>query len=126
GLAFGRLGRYYVALTGGLVTQFYTDRPAFRARLLHELAHLKNADVDKTYFSVAILPAFLVTAFLPFAVVAVLGPVLELSFSTTLSVAVLSVLVILIRNSVIRAREYYADVRASVWDGPHGALDRVL
>ena len=37
GLAFGRLGRYYVALTGGLVAQFYTDRPAFRAVVLHEL-----------------------------------------------------------------------------------------
>src|SRR5947207_11583062 len=29
-LAFGHFRRYYVVLTGGLVTQFYTDQPAFR------------------------------------------------------------------------------------------------
>jgi len=49
GLAFGRLGRYYVVLNGGLVTKFRTDQAAFRATLLHELAHLVNADVNKTY-----------------------------------------------------------------------------
>jgi hypothetical protein len=38
-----------VALGGGLVTQFYSDRPRFRAVVLHELAHLRNADVDKIY-----------------------------------------------------------------------------
>src|SRR5687768_6829314 len=37
GLAFGCPGRYYVALSGGLVTTFFTDRPAFRAVVLHEL-----------------------------------------------------------------------------------------
>ena len=61
-LAFGRLQRYYVALSGGLVTQFYTDRPAFRAILLHELAHLYNADINKTYFAIATWQAFAVTA----------------------------------------------------------------
>jgi Zn-dependent protease with chaperone function len=54
GVAFGRRGRYYVALSGGLISQFYTDRPAFRAMLLHELAHLKNTDVDKAYFALAV------------------------------------------------------------------------
>jgi hypothetical protein len=30
------------------------------------------------------------------------------------------------RNAVLRTRELYADVRASLWDGPTGALNRVL
>ena len=30
------------------------------------------------------------------------------------------------RNAVLRAREVYADVRASVWDGQAGALGRML
>ena len=38
----------------------------------------------------------------------------------------LSVLVYLTRNAVLRARESYADVRASTWDGTSGALARVL
>jgi hypothetical protein len=63
--AFGCLGRYYVRLTGGLVLMFDMDQPAFRARVLHELAHLRNADVNKTWFTVALLCAFVVTAILP-------------------------------------------------------------
>ncbi|MGH3043888.1 MAG: M48 family metalloprotease, partial [Gaiellaceae bacterium] len=62
GLAFGRPGRYHVALSGGLVTTFYTDRPAFRAIVLHELAHLRNRDVAKTYFTVSIWWAFVLVA----------------------------------------------------------------
>jgi Zn-dependent protease with chaperone function len=65
--AFGRLGRYYVSLTGGLVATFYTDRPAFRAVVLHELAHLRNADVNMTCFTVALWRAFVVVAILPAA-----------------------------------------------------------
>ena len=38
----------------------------------------------------------------------------------------LTALVYLTRNSVLRAREVFADVRASVPDGPHGALRRIL
>ncbi len=38
----------------------------------------------------------------------------------------LAALVYLTRNAVLRAREVYADVRASVPDGPHGALRRIL
>ena len=65
GLAFGRFGRYYVVLNGGLAVQFYVDRPAFRAVMLHELAHLRNGDVNKTYFTVAVWWAFLGVAPIP-------------------------------------------------------------
>jgi len=67
GLAFGRVRRRYIALSGGLMTQFYTDQPAFRAVLLHELAHLRNGDVDKTYLTLAIWRAFVAGALIPFA-----------------------------------------------------------
>ena len=40
--------------------------------------------------------------------------------------AVLALLVYLTRNAVLRSREVYADLRASVPDGPAGALRRVL
>ncbi len=124
-LAFGRLGGYYVALSGGLVTQFYTDQPAFRAIMLHELAHLRNADVDKTYFTVAIWWAFVVVALLPFVVIGLLQSQLAITLDLGLRVLPLTALVYLTRNAVLRTREYYADVRASMWDGSH-VLERVL
>jgi Peptidase family M48 len=127
GLAFGRLGQYYVALTGGLVTQIYSDRPAFRAVVLHELAHLRNADVDRTYFTNALWQAFLVAALLPFAASQVVSgrSAAEIA-SLSWRILPLIAMVYLTRNAVLRAREVYADVRASTWDGPSGALRRTL
>lgn len=124
GLAFGRLGRYYAALSGGLVTRFYTDRPAFRAILLHELAHLRNADVDKTYFAVAIWQAFVVAALAPLIAVQPYFLIFALDFSWR-AIALVA-LVYLTRNAVLRARELYADLQASKWDEPTGSLGRVL
>jgi len=125
GLAFGRLGRYYVSLTGGLVTQFYTDLPAFRAVVLHELAHLRNADVDKTYFAVSVWQAFLMAALLPLFLT-LFGNEWGYVFSIIWRVLALAALVYLMRNAVLRTREMYADVRASVWDGSPDALAKVL
>ncbi len=125
-LAFGRLGRYTVALSGGLIIQFAKDRAAFDATLRHELAHLRNADVDKTYLTVAITWAFVAVAIVPFAITLLMRPALGFVVGITWRVAALIALVYLIRNAFLRAREMYADVRASTWDGTNGALDRVV
>ena len=68
GQAFGYRGAYAVALSGGLVRQFYRQRSVFRGVVLHELAHIHNGDVDKTYFALALAAAFVVVALAPFAV----------------------------------------------------------
>lgn len=125
GLAFGRLGRYYVAIDGGLVMMFYTDKAAFRAVVLHELAHLRNRDVDETYFTIATWYAFLVGAVLPYALTLVDEPASYI-FSLSWRLLALVALVYLIRNAVLRAREVYADARAFGWDGFGGALRRVV
>ena len=69
--------------------------------------------------------AFLLVSVLPFAVVVAdegLGTILSLSWR----MLALALLVYLTRNAVLRAREVYADVRASVPDGEQGALRRIL
>ncbi len=100
-------------------------RPAFRAILRHELAHIRNRDVGITYFTIAIWYAFLLVAVLPFALT-LLDEGVGSIFSVTWRLLVLAALVYLTRNAVLRSREVYADVRASVSDGPDGALRRVL
>lgn len=132
GLAFGRRGQYYVVLTGGLISYYYTDRSAFQAVVLHELAHLKNADVDKTYFTMAIWYAFLAVAILPFALSLVVEIVrfgaseAVLLRELTWRAAVLAVLVYGVRNSVLRIREFYADARAMIQVGAPEPLGRLL
>lgn len=125
GLAFGRPGSHSVALMGALVTRQIADPPAFRSVVRHELAHLRNRDVDLTYATVSLWYAFLVVSVLPFVLV-----VADEGFDTVVALGwrllALALLVYLTRNAVLRAREVYADVRASVPDGPDGALRRIL
>lgn len=130
GLAFGRKGRYFVALTGGLVTRFYADRPAFESVVLHELGHLKNGDVDKTYLAIAIWQAFVAVALVPLAATVILSPSLRGAMNDAWILGwralALTALVYLARNSILRSREMYADLRAALWHGSGTALIRAL
>ena len=125
GLAYGHFGRYSVALTGGLVTRQIADPPAFDAVVRHELAHIRNRDVDTTYITLAIWYAFLATAVVPF-VLTLLDEGAETIARVSWRLAALALLVYLTRNAVLRSREVYADVRASIHDGRDGGLRRVL
>ncbi|MBI3536519.1 MAG: M48 family metalloprotease, partial [Chloroflexi bacterium] len=127
GSAFGILGRYKIALGGGLVTKFFTDRPAFRAVVLHELGHISNGDINKTYFAVAIWQSFLLVGVLPLAL-SQLGSNNELDFifALTWRTFALAGLVYLTRNAVLRAREVYADLRATLWEGTTSVIERVI
>jgi Zn-dependent protease with chaperone function len=125
GLALGHPGRYSVALTGGLVVKHAADPPSFAAVVRHELAHIRNRDVGITYFTVAVWYAFLLTSIVPFAFTLIDEQPATI-WSLAWRLAVLALIVYLTRNAVLRSREIYADVRASVPDGPDGALRRVL
>jgi Zn-dependent protease with chaperone function len=125
GLAFGHIGRYYVALSGGLVTQFFTDRPGFRAVVLHELAHLRNRDVSKTYFTISLWHAFVLVGVLPF-LVSLVDDGWNTAFDLGWRLVAMTLLVYLTRNAVLRARETYADVRASTFPGVIAPLTRIL
>lgn len=130
GHVFGRTRRHWVALSGGLVKQFQSDRPLFDAVLRHELAHLRNADVGKAFFSVALWWGFLLVALLPYLLQG-LTHAMKFAwpwrFHTAWRMVVLTGLVVLVRNSVLRVRELYADLRASELQGPQGgALERVV
>ena len=125
GLAFGHPGRYSIALTGGLIVKHAADPPSFAAVVRHELAHIRNRDVGITYFTLAVWYAFLLVAIVPF-VFTLLDESPATVWSLAWRLAVLAAIVYLTRNAVLRSREIYADVRASVPDGPSGALRRVL
>jgi Zn-dependent protease with chaperone function len=68
-VVFGAIGRYTVSLHSGLLTRWTSDPRAFDAVVLHELAHIRNRDVDITYLTVALRRVFLVAVLIPFAAV---------------------------------------------------------
>ena len=125
GLAYGHPGRYSVAISGGLVVKQIADPPAFRAVVRHELAHIKNRDVGITYSTVSIWFAFLAVAIVPFTLT-LFDEADTTVWSLVWRLGVLAALVYLTRNAVLRSREVYADLRASVHDGEQGGLRRVL
>ena len=128
-VVFGRHRRYYVALSGGFIAQrFYKDRESFRAVMLHELAHIQNGDVHKTCFTISLLLAFVATTLAPalFFLVWYLTTFHWLEAASLLfSGVVWTGAVVLSGLAVLRGREYYADVRASV-SGQASQIDRAL
>jgi Zn-dependent protease with chaperone function len=128
-VVFGHRDKYYVALSGSFIAQyFYGDKESFRAILLHELAHIHNGDVHKTYFTMSLWLAFMTTTLAPALLIAFwrLATLRWMDAVPLLLDAILWTAVIILSGlAVLRAREYYADVRASVW-GRISQIDRVL
>ena len=86
---------------------------AFDAVILHELAHIKNRDIDQTYLALAIWRAFVVAALLPLAVLLIVTRVLGEPQQLIWRVAVTALIVYSLRNAILRSREFDADARAA-------------
>ncbi|GAA2776165.1 M48 family metalloprotease [Saccharopolyspora taberi] len=119
-VVFGSNRRPTVCLHGGLVARRKGSPEAFRAVVLHELAHIRNRDVTITYATIALWRVFLALALLPFLVRNVYlfangaGTPLWSSYApgvtrNLLLTVVMVVLVFLVRSDVLRTREIYAD-----------------
>ncbi|QYX76917.1 M48 family metalloprotease [Streptomyces akebiae] len=121
---FGRSGRHRVALAQGTVRAFGLAPERARAVVLHELAHLRNKDVDVFYLTIALALAFVPTGLLPLAV-ALIGTPASGVLSVTWRSLALVALVWITCVSVLRIREYGADVRAASWGAGPGLLDVV-
>ena len=110
--AFGRPGRRFVAVSGEAVVATVRKPAALDAVILHELAHVKNRDIDQTYLALAIWRAFVVAALLPLVVTVIVQGYLGGWQRFLWRIAVLTLIVYLLRNAVLRSREFDADARA--------------
>jgi Zn-dependent protease with chaperone function len=125
--AFGLPWRHRVSLDAGLIIRHGADPAAARAVVLHELAHIRNHDVGRTYLTIAIWRSFLLVP-LPLLIILTIHPGLLatplrwepqrdaygwlLVGANTAAIAVLSIVVYLARNAILRARETNADALA--------------
>ncbi|MFG2715087.1 M48 family metalloprotease [Streptomyces goshikiensis] len=132
GLAFGRAGKRYVLLSRGLIALYDTDPGAFRAIVLHELAHLRNRDVDIAYLTLisswlfSRLVAIPVTLAFPLAVFAPSAGPASFYLGTAAGTLLVGLAVPLTRNAVLRSREFHADARAAAWETEGTGLAAVL
>jgi Zn-dependent protease with chaperone function len=123
GQAYGSSRRPVVVLTRAMLSILRGDirqygRPySFRATVLHELAHLANRDITRSYWAEAswiiLLPVFTLLLW-------VLGASTAPTwFKIVISLHVLAILLVieLIRRSILRGREHDADLRtALLWN----------
>lgn len=148
-VVFGRFRRYTVCLQAGLVARRAAAPGAFRAVVLHELAHLRNHDVAITYATVALWRTYLIAALLPTVVSdcwqllsgglfginsqSIFRPAAQVTSTREVVLsAFLVMLVYLARADILRHREIYADLDAAAWGadaghwhtGPPGRPDR--
>lgn len=123
--AFGRFRRRFVAISGGAVVMWNRQPPVFDAVVLHELSHIRNRDIDQAYLAVAIWRAFVVAALVPMAALLIFSRQLDSPPALLWRVVVLALLVYLLRNSILRAREFDADARVAQLD-PGTGLGQVL
>jgi Zn-dependent protease with chaperone function len=129
GLAFGRTGRECILVTGGLVACARADVSAFRSVIRHELAHVANKDIGKTYATLATWYAFILVAIVPWLVlqaIYLLRGEAWAYWAQAWRFAALTLFVVLVRNAILRSRESEADIRAAWWDGDDGSFERGL
>lgn len=134
GMAFGRIGKRAVLLSRGLVQLFDSEVPqnqeAFRAVLRHELAHLRNRDLDITQITLGLCRCYLVIALIPQLLVSLLGLAVDWHRSAEVVVTadqvVFAAVILFARGAVLRSRELGADARAVDWSGGTAGLRGVL
>jgi Zn-dependent protease with chaperone function len=123
--AFGHFRRRFVAVSGGAAVAAVRQPVAFEAVILHELAHIRNRDINQTYLALAIWRSFVVVALLPMAALLVFSREAGTPQRLLWRVAALALTVYLLRNSIVRSREFDADARVHELD-PDTGLGKVL
>ncbi|SCG34803.1 M48 family metalloprotease [Micromonospora coxensis] len=122
GNTFGTPPARYVRLDLGLVHAHRTAPAVFRTVVLHELAHLRNADVDLTRLAIALAWAFPLGVLAPFVVRFADADAGQLA-GDAWRLAVFVLVAQVSTWSVLRAREFAADARLT---GVDAATARAL
>ncbi|MFF0311478.1 M48 family metalloprotease [Streptosporangium sp. NPDC004379] len=140
GWAFGCYPRYHLRLNIGVLQAGREEtrarevavpgeehegvgRGAVESVVLHELAHLRNRDVDLTGLTLAAVWVFPVAVAVPsllFTLVHAPGRLLDTGLRMLIATALIAVLA----AAVLRSREHYADVRAAAAGGGPVTRDR--
>lgn len=134
---FGGFGQAYLMIPFAAIALFQQDTAAFRATVLHEMAHFYHRDVQKVYFARALTRAFALLILLPFLGFTLwslafsptsLAPLAKVEFvlSQFWGMLVMAGLVWLLYRAVLRAREVAADVQAGYWADTDAALEEAL
>lgn len=141
---FGTKQKFYIAISGGLIITFRKSLNKFKSIFLHEIGHLANRDVEKTYLAAAasrslsfILPISLGILVIPnlyYRLGMLYNGIVE-GYDLTYIISRMNLdqwglmvgglaiyflffwlFTFLLRNQLVRYREFYADARVVEWE----------
>jgi Zn-dependent protease with chaperone function len=119
---FGNRGKYYIAIPLGLVYEFKNDPEKYKPLFLHEVAHIFNGDVSKTFITLSIWSFFVnyMKIYIPLILILIAISLHAGKYDDLIwyiaSTIMISVVIYLSYNSILRIREFFADKRATLWD----------
>ena len=141
---FGTRNHLTIGMSGGLIRKFRRSVDGFKSIFLHEMGHLVNGDVEKTYLVVSTWRSLFLTLSIPLGVFLLYLAYLTLRifFSGVLAgydmdyiiesmnlgqgslllggialyLLIFLAIVYVLRNQIIRLREFYADARVLEWE----------
>ncbi|MEV4098078.1 M48 family metalloprotease [Streptosporangium saharense] len=119
---YGRRPRHRVMLSAATGLYTLTDTAKVTATLAHELGHLRNRDVDRTYLAVLAAACLALVTIVPVGLSAALTTDLAPALAVTWRDLVIALLLAGTWAAVVRAREHEADL----WGGglrPRDMLD---
>ena len=142
--AFGTKNNIYIGISRGLVTKFRSDIDGFKSIFLHEMGHIANKDVEKTYLADSTWKSLFLTLSIPFGISLLYAIYLTSSMlffgilegysmdyiisrinpgraSLLFGGVILYFLIFLgivyvLRKQIIRLREFYADAKVLEWE----------
>jgi hypothetical protein len=137
---FGTKNNYYINLSRGMLKKFQNDVHSFTSVIRHEFGHIANRDVEKAYLANSTWRSLLITLSVPFAIFLLynvylvlsalyygfmlgyspgyilsgmpLGKELLLYGGILVYFLIFLGIIYVLRNQIIRLREFYADQRA--------------
>lgn len=146
GFTFGTKNHRYIGITGGLIRKFRKNINGFKSIILHEMGHIANRDIEKTYLVVSTWRFLFITLSIPFGIyflysiylilgvfyygilagydtdniISMMGGNLGIGLLMygviTLYFLIFLTIVYVLRNQIIRLREFYADAKVIEWE----------
>ena len=141
---FGIKNYVHISISGGLIKKFRENIDGFKSIFLHEMGHVANKDVEKTYLADSTWKSLFLTLSIPFGILLLyivyliltifslalssgigMGYIIsELDIGKTLLIfggfalyfLIFLGIIYLLRKQIIRLREFYADAKVLEWE----------
>jgi len=141
---FGTKNDIYISIPGGLIKMFRENIKGFKSIFLHEMGHIVNRDIEKTYLANSTWRSLFLTLSVPIGIIILYGVYVLLNVFYYRIIGVLDMdsinsnidfgqnvavnvgiplyfifflgIIYILRNQIIRLREFYADAKVLEWE----------